>query len=79
MIGKQGVVSDLKCRKLHICRYTVNNRFMLGEYMSLLMLSGILLVLVGIGFMGLSARYFYLGVNELYGETKFKKSIFKKC
>ncbi len=52
---------------------------MLGECMSLLMLSGILLVLVGVGFMGLSARYFYLGLNELYGEMKFKKSVFKKC
>ena len=42
--------------------------------MTLLMLAGIVLVLVGIGFMGLSARYFYLGFSELLEERKLKKA-----
>ncbi len=41
--------------------------------MTLLMLAGIVLVLVGIGFMGLSARYFYLGFSALLQERKLKK------
>ncbi len=44
-----------------------------GKYMTLLMLAGIVLVLVGIGFMGLSARYFYLGFSALLQERKLKK------
>ncbi len=46
--------------------------------MSFLMMSGIVLVLIGIGFMGLSARYFYLGLRELASEVKLKKSVYKK-
>ena len=46
--------------------------------MTFLMFAGIVLVLIGIGFMGLSARYFYLGFSALLEEVKLKKSVYKK-
>jgi len=41
--------------------------------MSLLTISGVSLVIIGLGLIGLSARYFYLGINALQTEKNLKK------
>ena len=46
--------------------------------MSLLTFLGVFLVIVGAGLIGMSARYFYLGMREIYIAKNYKKSIFKK-
>jgi len=46
--------------------------------MSLLTMFGIVLVIVGVGLLGLSARYFYLGLKTLYFQRKFNESIYQR-
>jgi len=46
--------------------------------MSLLTMFGIVFVIIGMGLLGLSTRYFYLGLKTLYIQKKFKESIYQK-
>jgi hypothetical protein len=46
--------------------------------MSLLTMLGIACIIIGIGFIAVSARFFYLGIQALIANKDFKKSIYKR-